>query len=632
MRLSTLLPALALIGCNEYQLNGTTDPGEPVDTDEPRDTAEPVDTDVPVDEDCADQTIPGYDGSVDADCENEVEVGTFTPVVEWYKPTWSVDPSSNQIMSAPILVQLNDDDGDSDIDVDDTPDIVVVTYGSYGTIRAVSGDGSGELWSRSGDPLQGQGGVAAGDIDGDGMVEILSMTSDRVKAYEHDGTPKWTSPSIAGHIYGISDVAAISDMDGDGDPEIIAGRAILNSDGTLQAAGNRGFGGVSGANVGSCAFAVDMDADGTQEVVTGNAAYKPDGSLKWSNGLQDGYPAVADFDGDGQAEVAVSGQGQMRLLDTDGTQIWAVAIPGAGSGYYGGPPTIADFDGDGEPEIGVAAGSRYSVIEGDGSILWQAVTDDSSSGNTGSSVFDFEGDGVAEVVYADQSRLWVFNGTDGSVKLASTDHSNATWLEYPIVADVDGDDHAEIVAVNTAYMTSYSGFHVFGDKDNSWQPGRKIWNQHAYHITNIDDDGTIPSPADLNWLSYNNFRSGDILSGEGLSAPDLTIAQADICEIDCDEDKLIVWVQPGNLGAADVTPEMNPKVEFYWVKEGVETLVESRPITDTLEVGAYQASMQFELTGVDPDDVPKLLFRISSDDLECDESNNELEWKGPFCD
>ena len=37
---------------------------------------------------------------------------------------------------------------------------------------------------------------------------------------------------------------------------------------------------------------------------------------------------------------------------------------------------------------------------------------------------------------------------------------------------------------------------------------RRIWNQHAYHVTNINEDGTVPRREEPNWLNprLNNYR------------------------------------------------------------------------------------------------------------------------------
>jgi hypothetical protein len=157
----------------------------------------------------------------------------------------------------------------------------------------------------------------------------------------------------------------------------------------------------------------------------------------------------------------------------------------------------------------VAGAVRYVVLETDGSVKWAVVTQDGSSNRTGSSVFDFDGDGAAEVVYSDEVRLWVYQGIDGAV-LYETPLSSCTWHEYPLVADVDADGHAEIVAVanNNCGYGPQRGVYVFGDPAGGWVPTRRIWNEHTYHITNVAADGSIPAVELNNWdqPGLNNFR------------------------------------------------------------------------------------------------------------------------------
>jgi hypothetical protein len=372
-------------------------------------------------------------------------------------------------MMTPIIVSLNDDDLDGDVDSDDYADIIVITYGSSnGVVRAVSGLDGTELWNVSGNH-QYTSTPAAADIDHDGIAEIIVPSSSGVIVYEHDGTLKFTSASASGHFNGTSDSAAVADLDADGEPEIILGRAIFDNQGQLVGSGQHGTG-VAIANVGSSSVIADLDVDGYQEVVVGNAVYQKDGTALCYNGENDGYPAVADFDGDMEGEVVVSsGNGEIRLQDGDCSVIWRGFIPGATQSYYGGPPTIADYDGDLEPEIGVAANNSYTVFDTDGTILWQMPTQDISSGNTGSAVFDFEGDGIAEAIYGDEIRLWGFNGPDGAVKLESMDHSSNTWTEYCTIADIDNDDHAEIIIPNNnTGVGSVTGITVIEDADDSW--------------------------------------------------------------------------------------------------------------------------------------------------------------------
>ena len=250
----------------------------------------------------------------------------------------------------------------------------------------------------------------------------------------------------------------------------------------------------------------------------------------------------------------------------------------------GGPPTIADFDGDGEPEIGVAGLTNYVVFETDGSVLWQQPTIDASSAATGSSVYDFEGDGVADVVYADEENLYVYSGKDGTIKLNYAEHASATIIEYPLVVDVDGDDQVEIVVAHSGYKGPELGITVLGDMDKSWRPGRRIWNQHAYNITNVTDDGGVPMAPDPNWLTYNNFRSGDLSAADGLAAPDLKLIAPDSCLNECLGGKqAVVWYQLANAGAGALTA--GATVEVYGTTMGVESLLATKEFMMVLAPG-----------------------------------------------
>ena len=131
--------------------------------------------------------------------------------------------------------------------------------------------------------------------------------------------------------------------------------------------------------------------------------------------------------------------------------------------------------------------------------LWSKTTHDCSSAVTGSSVFDFNGDGKAEVIYSDEHHLWMYDGPTGTNLIPSTCNTTGTLWEYPLVADVDNNGQADIVVASNAYAVTcpddgskQSGIRVFGSASGSWVRTRDIWNEHTYHITNINDDGTVP--------------------------------------------------------------------------------------------------------------------------------------------
>ena len=55
-----------------------------------------------------------------------------------------------------------------------------------------------------------------------------------------------------------------------------------------------------------------------------------------------------------------------------------------------------------------------------------------------------------------------------------------------------------------------------------WVHSRPIWNQNAYSITNVEDNGAIPAHPEASWLRFNSFRQNAEPEGKALQAPDLT--------------------------------------------------------------------------------------------------------------
>jgi len=338
--------------------------------------------------------------------------------------------------------------------------------------------------------------------------------------------------------------------------------------------------------------------------------------------MGDGYPGVADFDADGEPEIVVSSSGTVRLQDALGAVIWSTPVPGGA----GGAPTIADYDGDGEPEVGVAGSEFYVVFDTDGAVMWQMPIDETDSA-TGSVVYDFEGDGIADVIHADEQRLWVFDGTDGAVKLSLAAHGSATQYESPSVADLDADGQVEIIFGNNKFYGPQfpKGITVVGDMDKSWRPGREIWNQYSYNITNINDDGSVPAMPAPNWKLHNNFRSGDLSPADGAAAPDLKL-KASVCQFQCLEQSLQLWVNLGNEGASPLTA--GATISVYGVKADVETLITELPFLDILEAGKYADALGFQIDG---SDYELLRVRATANEEECMIDNNQLELESPFC-
>ena len=596
-------------------------------------------------------------GQSAAGCQAVPPPGDFAPVVELSWPVAdTVESYSADCLSTPLVVQLTDDNGDGRRDERDVPDLVFVTYDlSYPLnptprLRAIRGDTGATLWDAY-PPISGYfqtfalTGAAAGDIDLDGRPEIVVSTFDtrspsgrpnHLAAYEHNGTLKWVSSSYSTHPDGDTltnrDNPTIADLDGDGRPEIVVGANVFNANGSLRWAGTGGQGYQSARNddafdSGAISIVADLDLDGAPEVVTGNTAYRADGTIWWQVPYDDGYPAVADFDADPEPEIVVVSRGFVRLHEHDGTLLWEVELPGTGA-EAGGAPTVADFDGDGEPEIGVAGSTQYTVFEGDGTVKWQAPTQDGSSNMTGSTVFDLDGDGRFEVVYRDETRLRIYRGEDGVV-LYELPLSSTTLNEQPVVADVDRDGNAEIVVTSDladgiGVPSRTRGLRVIGDAADHWVAARPVWNEHAYHISNVAEDSyTIPAHEDPSWLAHNTYRANVAPVTGAFASPDLSASAISIDVSGFPEIRATVRI--GNGGT--VFSGAGTTVAFY---DGDPTaggaLLATVPVGRELDPGELaDVAFSFQASAYGAAE----LYARADDDgtgagsqTECDEANN----------
>jgi hypothetical protein len=519
-------------------------------------------------------------------------VGVFTPEIEceWFPDMLEVEPTHGDVVAAPIVMELANE---GEPDGEEIAEIAFVSFdrksqgccNAPGEIRIISGVCEGKeartIATLNEVPINNDVAIASGDLNGDGVAEIVAVMNQ--SSERADGTTRYFPKGMVAFTRSSED-GTQWDILWQNDEYPLNPQHVSTGGPTISLA--------------------DLDKDGNKmEVFAGSTLYRHDGTIRWQYEYDssasacsqpgstsnpktcDGYNGVVDFDGDGTPELVSVRLGQIWVLTNQGELLWKADVPKDDcERNESGPPTIADFDGDGRPEIGTAGADFYVVADLDcdtenweamgchsRKILWATPNFDCSSRSTASSVFDFEGDGAAEVVYADETTFRIFSGATGEILFESDDHESNTRIELPIIADVDNDNNAEVV-VPSAWVNRLaeehgprgkSGLRIWSDADDNWVRTRRVWNQHSYHVTNIDEDGTIPTDEPDNWRieGLNNYRQNVQPSGL-FDAPDFVVREVRTSDARCSTEGIIeIYALIGNDGALGIPRGVEIKIE-----------------------------------------------------------------------
>ncbi len=715
----------ATVGSNDDTAEETAQPeaAEP-EASEPE-ASEPEDTDT------EDQCADGPEGSTLSTlpvCEyTPSPTGTpFSAKIEWGMSHALIDPSDGITIpaytfaeepdmtgtfQAPAIGNLTDDNNDGFFNDKDIPDIAIITgneFGDdYGVLRLISGRGDVIHDTISWTDYNGVSyapaifaGLAVGDIDSDGLYEIVTMVTEsdfvtcHPAAYEVSSAGVlqlervseeilWCNDSF-GYANHSSHAPAFGDIDNDGAVEVLYGDSVYEgADLSLRFSGGAGAAWLNSWfevggywNSGFHSFFYDVDGDGTSlELVAGRTIYNNDGTVYCEldgGSATDGYPAIAEISSaHAGPEIVITGNQDVSLYSTDGGSCALIStLPNSPygdssiSGYleaehpdcnterssFGGPPTVADFDGDGSPEIGVSGACWYTIYKNNPSTgLYRyamAPTRDWSSASTGSTVFDFDGDDQAEIVFSDEEALYVWgidqNQTNPWNKLVPylIDENHGSWTihEYPLVADIDSDGKAEILVLNSPrpapnnnnIILDQYGIYVLGAADDNWVSARQWWNQHAYFVNNIDDDGTIgvasPNYAPFDSSDLNSFRQQAPGSFGAKAAPNLILQGEDPCQEDCGD--FSIWLQVGNEGAF-ITASAGLALSIYGISGSSYTLLDSKAIPFDVYPGELSDGIQFTISNWSSYDYleaviddPELSTETWGASKECEEEDN----------
>lgn len=440
----------------------------------------------------------GPGGTSDRECQSAPAPGVFFPGLqcEWSSPPAGDFPDHVNVLATPMVATF-----------DKAPSIVFATYNYtdhqsesclgtsqsfFGVIRVIDGATCRLQATISAPTVIATAPVAIGDLGGaDATPEIVAARSQGgLVAFTRKPTGwevLWQTSSTFGDQLCDWAGPSIHDLDDDGRPEVIFYGAVYDGQ-TGETLDESVAQQVDSVGVGYIPVVADLDGDGGAELITGTMLYGWDKqNRRWTAKTPlpgaNGSVALGDFGTfpasgqddrshtDGIAEIALVYQGVARVFTVTGRQVFTADLKGAtGAALADGPPVLADFDGDGRLEIGATIGSvglppvqtAYNVLDPDcrgtpdpatcaslstDGVLWMRPSQSSVPNIAGSSAFDFDGDGRAEVVYGDECFTRVYDGATGKV-LASRARTSCTWYENPVIADTDGDFHAELVTTS----------------------------------------------------------------------------------------------------------------------------------------------------------------------------------------
>jgi FG-GAP-like repeat/FG-GAP repeat len=321
--------------------------------------------------------------------------------------------------------------------------------------------------------------IALADVNGDGHLDIVSGgSSAAVILGNGDGT--FSPPRFLGVGGGMP---AVADLNHDGIPDIAL--TEQTSVAVLLGTGGGNFANPIEYPTGFAAVALaigDVNGDGLPDIVTAND-YSNTVSVLLGNG-EGGFGAgltypvgatplsadAGDLNSDGLVDLAVANRdsGTVSLLAGHGDGTFEASFT-LGAGLYPGTVRIRDLNHDGIPDL-VFGGAGVTVLLGSGGMNFgPARTYEDSIFFTGVAVADLNGDGIPDIAatrrgtsvgsrppdrqYIPGVLVYVFLGAGDGTFVRDTAYAVGRDPFDPIVADVNGDGHPDLVVTNAGDST-----------------------------------------------------------------------------------------------------------------------------------------------------------------------------------
>ncbi|MCB9265244.1 MAG: T9SS type A sorting domain-containing protein [Lewinellaceae bacterium] len=382
---------------------------------------------------------------------------------------------------------------------------------------------------------------SAGDIDGDGQLEIVLATgglqaSPRLYAFEKDGA------DVAGWPLNLNNnwvlvAPTLSDLDGDGAMEIVVSERdypigyvhIIKGDGTSF---SPHWPVALDATPAVTPSISDIDGDGKKDIVihsyTSRYIFGLDGQPKPGFPIVTGpaqihsyqSPILARLGNENQLQIVGASHGdspEFYIIDATGAYRpgWPIPVPGNNRTFS--TPTVVKING----EDWIFMGRNQGDVSGNMLFAWDADGNlregfpiNKTGGNEGIiSIGDIDGDGEFELVFG--SDLYTTDGPgfihayeldgSGEVEGFPLRPRGANPLNGAALSDINGDNLMDLVAISFTVGTNPDSVYLNAYNLNvPYSPERVLWS--TYKGSSTRDGTTVPELPSGTAIFHNSVQ------------------------------------------------------------------------------------------------------------------------------
>lgn len=287
-------------------------------------------------------------------------------------------------------------------------------------------------------------GPTIADLDGDGTAEVLVATSDEtLNVYDAvTGDLEWHHPTTT---LGYSEPAVADLISAPGKEVVVAD--IRGNVSVVYANGSTAWRRNHSTSTWANPQVADFDGDGNDEIAIGTGrslyVYEANGELAWQRDSPVIQLSTGQADDDTQPELFIGGREEVAAIDgDDGETIWSENIANADV------HPVEDGDGDGTQEvyITISGGEVRALDATDGVEEWSTQLPGETRLMPPPSIGDLDDNGRLELVIGTQGGVTYILDSSSGTQLATYERDVPIYT-YPAIADIDGNGDDEILVM-----------------------------------------------------------------------------------------------------------------------------------------------------------------------------------------